>query len=96
MHLRSTAAVEELLGQVLEEPRVHADARNGDAVARVGLKDLADEVHALPRQVQVAGEAVLHAHDALHTPQHGQHALQMAFWPTARSISQDAAGASPL
>ena len=42
-----------------------ADAPNGDPVAWVGLEDLADEVHALPGEVQVAGEAVLHAHDAL-------------------------------
>lgn len=64
-HLSSTAAVDELLGQVFEEPGVHADALDGDAVAGVGLEDLAYEIHALPRQRQVGREAVLHSHDAL-------------------------------
>ena len=65
MYLRGPAAVEQFFRKVFEEPGVGADAADGDAVARVGLEDLADEVHALPGQVQVAGEAVLHAHDAL-------------------------------
>ena len=64
-YLSSSAAVQQLFREVLHEPGVGADAPNRDAVARVGLEDLADEVHALPGQMQVAGEAVLHAHDAL-------------------------------
>lgn len=46
-HLGSAAAVDEFLGQVFEEPGVRADARDGDAVAGVGLEDLGNEVHAL-------------------------------------------------
>lgn len=41
------------------------DACNGDPVGRVAHKDLAHHVQALPGDVQVCGEAVLHPHDPL-------------------------------
>lgn len=56
----------ELFRQVLQEPGVLANAVNGDAIGRVADKHLADDVHALAREVQVGREAVLHAHDPLH------------------------------
>ena len=65
MYLSSSAAIAQLFWEVLGEPGVLANAANGNPVARVGLKDFADQIYTLPGQVQVAGEAVLHAHDAL-------------------------------
>lgn len=63
----------ELIWQVLGEPWVGLDASNGDPVGWVADKDLAHHVQALPRDVQVGGKAVLHAHDPLH---HGSIALR--------------------
>ena len=64
----------ELIGQVLGEPRVRLDARNVDALCGIAHKDLIHHVHALPCQMQVAGPAVLDAHDTL---QAGQPQLSM-------------------
>ncbi len=55
----------ELIWQILGEPGVGLDACNGDPVGRVAHKDLAHHVQALPGDVQVCGEAVLHPHDPL-------------------------------
>ncbi len=55
----------ELVWQILGEPGVGLDACNGDPVGRVAHKDLAHHVQALPGDVQVCGEAVLHPHDPL-------------------------------
>lgn len=54
-----------LIWQVLGEPRVGLDASNGDPVGGVAHKDLAHHVQALPGNMQVGGEAVLHTHDPL-------------------------------
>ena len=61
----SSAAHLELVWQVLGEPGVRLDASNGDSVSGVAHKDLAHHVQALPGDVQVCGEAVLHTHDPL-------------------------------
>ena len=61
----------ELLRQVLQEPRVRPDASDVDAVGGVADEHLADEVHAVPGQLQVAGKAVLDAHDPLRQRQPG-------------------------
>ena len=42
-----------------------ADGMDGDAVGGVADKDLADQVHAFPAQVQVGRKFILHAHDPL-------------------------------
>ena len=42
-----------------------ADAVHSDAIRWVANKDLGDNVHAFPGQVQVGREAVLDAHDPL-------------------------------
>ena len=55
----------QLIWQVLGEPGVGLDACNGDPVGWVANKDLAHHVQALPRDVQVGGEAILHTHDPL-------------------------------
>ena len=55
----------ELVGQALGEPWVRLDARNIDALFWVAHEDLVHHVHALPRQLQVAGPAVLDIHDPL-------------------------------
>ena len=55
----------ELIWKVLGEPGVRLDASNGDPVGRIAHKDLAHHVQALPGDVQVCGEAVLHTHDPL-------------------------------
>ena len=62
---RGLASVGELLGQVLQEPRVLLDAGDRDAVGGVAHEDARDEVDALARQVQRGRERVLDAHDAL-------------------------------
>ena len=63
-HLKAFAHLE-LIWQVLGEPRVGLDASNGDPVGWVSYKDLAHHVQALPGDVQVGGEAILHPHDPL-------------------------------
>lgn len=55
----------ELVWQVLEEPGVRPDSSNGDPLGGVTHEDLADHVQALLGQVEIAGEAILHAHDSL-------------------------------
>lgn len=55
----------QLVWQILGEPRVGLDSCNGDPVGGVAHKDLAHHVQALPGDVQVCGEAVLHSHDPL-------------------------------
>lgn len=63
--LGCATAVLELVWEVLLEPRVLLDALHADAVDWVAHKDAAHEVQAFPRQMQVAGKAVLDAHDTL-------------------------------
>ena len=63
--LGCAAAILELVWEVLLEPGVLLDALHADAVDWVAHEDAAHEVQAFPRKMQVAGKAVLDAHDTL-------------------------------
>ena len=55
------ATVLEFIWEVLLKPGVLLDALHADAVDWVAHKDAAHEVQAFPREVEVAGKAVLDA-----------------------------------
>ena len=60
----------QFIGQVQQKPWMLLQPLQRHTVAGVRHKHLAEEVQALPREVKVAGKAVLNAHDPLHSARH--------------------------